>query len=164
MDAGALLARVGPGLFQQAFVVHDLEAAAYALSTTTGCSDFVTLPATMLPYRYRGETVECALELGFARSGNVQIELLQPVEGDGIHVEFLRDHGPGAHHLGFMVDDLDAELAAAAADGFDEVMSGAFGSLRFAYVDTFAELGLYTELVQDPDGMMAQLKPWRDPA
>ena len=26
------------------------------------------------------------------------------------------------------------------------------------------DVGLYTELVQDPDGMMAQLKPWRDPA
>jgi len=62
-DPSALLARIGGGLFQRAWVVADLEAAEHALRS--------------------------ALALGFARSGNVQIELIQPVRGDGIHFEFL---------------------------------------------------------------------------
>jgi hypothetical protein len=159
MSAADLLARVGPGLFQQAFVVADLDAAMTATRATLGASEFVTLPPTLLPYRYRGREVECSLAIGFARSGDVQVELIQPVAGEGIHAEFLAARGPGAHHLGFLVDDLDAELAAAA---FPEVMAGAFGALRFAYLDTTPELGLLVELVEDPDGMMARLMPWRD--
>lgn len=156
-----VLQRVGGGYFQQAFVVDDIDGAQAALTKAVGCSAFVTLPATSLPYRYRGRDVECALALAFARSGNVQIELLQPESGEGLHVEFLETNGPGAHHLGFIVDDLSAELSVARAAGFEEVMSGAFGTLRFAYLDTWDAWGSYIELVEDPDGMMQQIMPWR---
>jgi hypothetical protein len=161
MSAGSLLARFADGLFQQAFVVDDLDAAQQACTNALGCSAFVTLSPASLPYRYRGDEVECALAIAFARSGNLQIELIQPVDGRGLHEEFLTAHGPGAHHLGFMVEQLDDALAAAAGTGFAEAMSGQFGSLRFAYVDTFDALGTYLELVEDPDGMMFQLMPWR---
>jgi methylmalonyl-CoA/ethylmalonyl-CoA epimerase len=153
-----LLARIGSGFFQQAFVVADFDAAQRACVEVLGCSPFVSLPATSLPYWYRGREVECALALGFARSGNVQIELLQPVSGEGVHVEFLERNGPGAHHLGFIVEHIDDELA---ATDFEMVQSGRFGSLRFAYLDTWDALGAYVELVEDPDGIMNQLMPWR---
>lgn len=157
----SVLARVGPGIFQQAFVVADLAPAQAAFTQTIGCPTWVTVPATSLPYRYRGRDADCSLAIAFARSGNVQIELIQPVAGEGVHVEFLAEHGPGAHHLGFMVDQLDAELAVATDAGIDEIMAGTFGNLRFAYLDTWDTLGAYVELVEDPDGMMAQLMPWR---
>ncbi len=159
--ATAVLARVGSGLFQQAYVVADLDGAQAAMRATLGCSEFVTLPPADLDYELRGRTVQCALGLAFARSGNMQIELLQPVRGEGLHVEFLASNGPGVHHLGFLVDDLDAEVAAAAAGGVAKLMGGRFGNLRFCYLDTFDALGLYTELVEDPDAMMATIMPWR---
>ena len=161
-DTGGLMARISGGLFQQAFVVDDLERAESAMRAALGCGEFVDLPATDLDYELRGETVSCALALGFARSGNMQIELLQPVRGRGLHAEFLASNGPGAHHLGFLVDDRDEVQAVGAAAGFPMVLSGAFGSLRFGYLDTFAELGLYIEIVEDPDQMMIGLMPWRD--
>ena len=40
-------------------------------------------------------------------------------------------------------------------------MGGQFGSLRFCYLDTWDALGLYVELVEDPDAMMMSLMPWR---
>jgi methylmalonyl-CoA/ethylmalonyl-CoA epimerase len=158
---GDLLARVGGGLFQQAFVVADLEQAQRTMQATLGCGEFVNLPAADLDYDLRGERVSCALEIGFARSGNVQIELIRPVRGAGLHVEFLASSGPGAHHLGFLVDDLDAVVATAEPHGFANLMGGQFGSLRFCYLDTWDALGLYTELVEDPDSMMASIMPWR---
>jgi hypothetical protein len=158
---GGLLARIGDGLFQQAFVVADLERAQEAMRTTLGCGDFVNLPASDLEYDLRGERVSCALALGFARSGNIQIELIEPVRGAGLHVEFLESNGPGAHHLGFIVDDLDAVLALGAEHGFPNVMGGQFGSLRFCYLDTWETLGLYVELVEDPDAMLMAIMPWR---
>ena len=158
---GGLLARIGDGLFQQAFVVSDIEGAQAAMRSSLGCGDFVNLPASDLDYDLRGERVSCALELGFARSGNMQIELIQPVRGAGLHVEFLAANGPGAHHLGFIVDDLDAVVALGAERGFPKVMGGQFGSLRFCYLDTWDALGLYVELVEDPDAMLMSIMPWR---
>jgi methylmalonyl-CoA/ethylmalonyl-CoA epimerase len=158
---GGLLGRIGGGLFQQAFVVADLAQAQRAVRDSLGCGEFVDLPANDLGYDLRGERVSCALALGFARSGNVQIELIQPVRGAGLHVEFLASNGPGAHHLGFLVDDLDAVVAVGAASGFPNVMGGQFGSLRFCYLDTWAALGLYVELVEDPDAMLMAIMPWR---
>jgi len=162
VDVGGLLARFGGGLFQQAFVVADLAAAEHAMRTTLGCGEFVNLPADDLAYDLRGERVSCALALGFARSGNMQIELIQPVRGSGLHVEFLASHGPGVHHLGFLVDDIDAVVAFGAANGVANVMGGRFGSLRFCYLDTFDALGVYVELVEDPDAMLMAIMPWRE--
>jgi hypothetical protein len=158
---GGLLERIGAGLFQQAYVVADLPAAEEAMRATLGCGDFVNLPATDLEYELRGGHVSCALELGFARSGNTQIELLRPVRGAGLHVEFLASNGPGLHHLGFLVDDFDAVVALGAASGFANVMGSQFGSLRFCYLDTWDALGAYVELVHDPDAMMMAIMPWR---
>jgi len=158
---GGLLERIGAGLFQQAYVVADLTAAQDAMRATLGCGDFVNLPASDLEYELRGAQVSCALELGFARSGNTQIELLRPVRGAGLHVEFLASNGPGLHHLGFLVDDFDAVVALGEASGFANVMGSQFGSLRFCYLDTWDALGVYVELVHDPDAMMMAIMPWR---
>jgi methylmalonyl-CoA/ethylmalonyl-CoA epimerase len=160
-DIGGLLSRIGGGLFQQAFVVADLHAAEAAMRATLGCGDFVDLPPDDLDYEVRGEQVSCALALGFARSGNMQIELLQPVRGEGLHVEFLASNGPGAHHLGFLVDDIEAVIAFAEAEGFAKLMGSRFGRLRFCYLDTWDALGLYVELVEDPDAMLMAIMPWR---
>ncbi len=161
VEIGGLLARIGSGLFQQAYVVADLAAAQRAMRESLGCGEFVDLPADDLEYELRGARVSCALALGFARSGNMQIELLQPVRGEGLHVEFLASNGPGLHHLGFIVDDINAEIALADKNGFPKLMSGQFGSLRFCYLDTWDALGLYVELVEDPDAMLMAIKPWR---
>ena len=160
-DAGPLLARIGTGLFQQAFVVADRARAEQAMRETLGCGAFVDLPASDLEYDLRGARVSSALALGFARSGNMQIELIEPVRGEGLHVEFLASNGPGLHHLGFLVDDLDEIVAVGAASGFPNVMGGRFGSLRFCYLDTFETLGVYVELVEDPDAMLMAIMPWR---
>ena len=161
-DVAQLLGSIGGGLFQHAYVVADLAAAERSMREALGCSAFVDLPAADLDYELRGERVRSALTIGFARSGDVQLELIQPVRGPGLHAEFLAARGGGVHHLGFMVDDLDATLAHARALGVAKLMGGEFGALRFAYLDTVTEIGVYAEVVEDPDGMMASLQPWRD--
>ena len=149
----SLLGRVGAGLFQQAFVVDDFEGcAAGAARRRSGAASSSRCPPSDLEYDFRGGRTTCALEIGFARSGNVQIELLRPVRGIGLHSEFLASNGPGAHHLGFLVDDIDAEVDGRGALGFRTVQGATFGALRFCYLDTLAAFGLYVELVEDPTG------------
>jgi hypothetical protein len=155
----ALLARVGNGFFQEAFVVRDLDDAMRAFTDTIGCPKWATFPVFGAPYRYRGRDIESSVALAFGRSGKVQIELIQPVDGEGLTHEFLEEYGPGAHHLAYLVGDVNAEVETSRRDGIDCVMSGHIGTLYFAYLDTFARLGVYTELVEDPDGLVAALTP-----
>ncbi len=157
-DIGEVLARVGGELFQNSWVVDDLEAAKAAMGSALGCDDFVGFE--MDPkWQVGGETISSPMACGFARSGNMQIELMQPLGTGGVVADFLARFGAGPHHLGVRVDDLDAAVAAA---GVPAAMSADFGPLRLAFLDTVDELGLYIELLDDPDGMLWATKPWRD--
>jgi methylmalonyl-CoA/ethylmalonyl-CoA epimerase len=154
-----LLARIGAGYFQQAYVVRDLEAAMEAFTATVGCPRWTTFPAMGTPYRYRGRDIESSVSLAYGRSGKVQIELIQPLDGEGVTHDFLAEFGPGAHHIAFLVERLEPEIEAARREGIDCVMSAHIGTLSYSYLDTFATLGLYVEVVEDPDGLVAQLTP-----
>jgi hypothetical protein len=160
-EISAIFGRIGGGLFQQAWVVTDRAAAEESMRRSFGCTEFFELEMDV-DWQLRGRTVNCALSLAFGRSGNAQIELMQPLRGEGVHFEFLADRGPGLHHFGFLVDDLDESVAEATDDGFPGVMSGSFGDVRLCYLDTYNALGLYLELIEDPTGSLARVMPWRD--
>ncbi|MEV1068499.1 VOC family protein [Streptomyces sp. NPDC050263] len=158
---GTLTGRLGASLFQQAWVVSDLKVGEEAMRTALGCGEFTEFRMEQ-KWTLRGETVPGGLALGYARSGNMQIELMQPLAGTSIQHEFFAEHGAGPHHFGYLVADLHASLAAARRDGFDVAMSGRFGSVRVAFLDTYAELGLYLELIEDPDDLYWATRAWRD--
>jgi len=45
------------------------------------------------------------------------LELVEPVSPESASAQFLAKHGEGIHHIGFEVDDTDAELARCAEVG-----------------------------------------------
>jgi hypothetical protein len=47
------------------------------------------------------------LKIKVAKMGRVDLELIQPVEGESIWMEHLNNHGEGINHLGFFVDDIE---------------------------------------------------------
>ncbi|MDD5081879.1 MAG: VOC family protein [Dehalococcoidales bacterium] len=86
-----------------------------------------------------------------AQMGAVSFELVQPVTGKSVQREFLEKHGEGINHLGFMVDDVDKEVARMAKKGFKVVSSGrevAGAPFRFAYLDTDKVGGVVFEIVK----------------
>lgn len=70
--------------------------------------------------------------LAFAPLGPLQIELVQPVEGRIFQSRFLDTFGEGIHHLGFYVDDVDAEAANLVAQGAKLLITDPG---RFAYLE-----------------------------
>ena len=54
---------------------------------------------------------EWQVRISNARMGDVQLELLQPCGGKSALQESLDSTGEGLHHIGFLVDDLDGEIA-----------------------------------------------------
>lgn len=164
-NLGAVMGRLGPYLRQQAFVVDDLDAAKESMRRSFGCTKYFEFESTT-PWELGAEgssrTVQCDLGLAFGRSGNMMIELIQPLRGEGLHFDLLAERGPGAHHLGFFVDDYDGLRHAAIDDGYAPIMSGVMGNSRFCYLDTVDEIGVYLELIHDPDAMVFKMMPWWD--
>ena len=85
--------------------------------------------------------------------GPVGVELLQPVQGETVHKEFLEAMGEGVGHIAYAVQDLEAETAKMVEKGFPVILSitPAGRTERSAvYLDTRSRLsGLIVELVQD---------------
>ncbi len=101
---------------------------------------------------YRGKQIDCRLKLAIAQSGPIEIELIEVLEGETPHSEYVRDHGEGLHHVRFRAEKLDPKLEALKAAGFETIFYKRFGpTVAFAYVEAPKELGLsLIELLEMP--------------
>ncbi|MFX1536434.1 MAG: VOC family protein [Promethearchaeota archaeon] len=89
------------------------------------------------------------LKIGLLQLGEVQIELIQVLEGETIHSKFLEKKGEGLHHLGFFVDDIKKELTRLEEGGIKVLERGTvLEVVKFAYLDTEKFLGVVLELIQ----------------
>ena len=145
-----------PEVSQIGVVVEDLDRTIAFYESTFGLGPFETreLEAPNVPDR--GEEKHIKARLGFARLGQVELELIHIVEGDSFHLEFLREHGEGIHHLGFLVQDFAAKLEQAKAMGFEVLQADPFGQF-YAYLDTRSVGGIIFELIASADGKVSLL-------
>jgi methylmalonyl-CoA/ethylmalonyl-CoA epimerase len=82
--------------------------------------------------------------------GNMELELIQPLDGDSPHKEFLDTKGDGIQHLGFMVKDLSKEVKRLTENGASTMLTSEFkGGGGVAYLDLDVG-GIIVELVQRP--------------
>jgi len=99
---------------------------------------------------YRGKPFAPAQRVAIqtAQIGNMELELIQPINGESPHREFLEQKGEGVQHLGFFVDDLKEEVERLAAAGSTILLTSQFkGGGGVTYLDLDAA-GLIVELVQ----------------
>jgi catechol 2,3-dioxygenase-like lactoylglutathione lyase family enzyme len=119
---------VGIGSIDQvAVVVRDLDAAMerYATQLGIGPWDVYTYgPHRMHTMTFRGRDQPYVMKLALAQVGSTQYELIEPLEGPTTYHEFLDERAEGLHHLGYYVDNIDAEIARMAALGHPLLQSG----------------------------------------
>ena len=130
-----------PKIYQLGYVVADVEKAAKHYESALDIGPF-TEPfiVPMKKAVYNGRTVSTKIKTVFAKSGDIQIELIQPLDGENPYKEWLVSRGDGIHHLGFKVDDIDQAKAELAKKGMEPFFSADLVIMKFAYYDT-AELG-----------------------
>ncbi|MBN1692387.1 MAG: VOC family protein [Dehalococcoidales bacterium] len=80
--------------------------------------------------------------------GNMELELIQPIDGESPHQEFLDAKGEGIQHLGFIVDNLEKEVKHLTGRGSEILLTSQFkGGGGVTYLDLNAA-SLVVELVQ----------------
>jgi len=139
-----------PPVEQIGIVVRDLDRAMEYYTSTFGWGPFEVHIADLNGVLYRGQLSDCKLKLAMTRSGPIEIELIQVLEGETPHTEFLRERGEGLHHLRFRIPDLDTILAEWAKLGIRPIWSKSYPEfgVAFAYMDTTAIGGVMTELIE----------------
>jgi methylmalonyl-CoA/ethylmalonyl-CoA epimerase len=137
-----------PKVSQLGYVVADIEKACKYYESTLGTGPFCPpFEVDMGGATFRGRPVQTKIKVAFVQSGDVQIELIQSVEGKNPYTEYLAKHGDGIHHLGFTVTDMEAMKAEFAAAGLQPVFYHDMVVMQFAYYDTSRIGGVMTELL-----------------
>jgi methylmalonyl-CoA/ethylmalonyl-CoA epimerase len=145
-------------------VVHDLESHAARQSDLLGAGPWRIYefgPHMMTWYEDHGSPA-VGRTLVALNDTRPQVELLQPVSGPSIYQAWLGEHGEGLHHVGVVVDSVDAVVAAAQGLGIDILSSGAGfgvdGSGKFAYLETRAQIGMIVEVIEPPTSLGEPLR------
>jgi methylmalonyl-CoA/ethylmalonyl-CoA epimerase len=131
-------------------VVRDMKKAIERL-TTLGIGPFTPriLPADARE-TYRGKPFipSQRVSIQITRIGNMELELIQPINGESPHQEFLDQKGEGIQHLGFTVNNLEEDVKRLTHEGCEIMLTSQFkGGGGVAYLDLEAA-GLIVELVQ----------------
>jgi methylmalonyl-CoA/ethylmalonyl-CoA epimerase len=103
-------------------VVRDIDKAVEYYSSVFGLGPFTTEVYDLKSFIYRGKTASARVKAAIAYSGAVFIELVQVLEGETVHTEFLREKGEGMQHVAFLVRNLDETLKELAKSGIEPAM------------------------------------------
>jgi len=139
-------------IMQVGVVVRDMDKAIKRLSSL-GMGPFESwlLPPDREEW-YRGQPHKANVKISMAQVGNVQLELIEPLEARSVHKEFLDGKGEGIQHVMFAVKDLEKELARLTKEGAIELLHAKLpDGTELAYLDLNVG-GIIIELVQKGKG------------
>jgi catechol 2,3-dioxygenase-like lactoylglutathione lyase family enzyme len=152
------LGRVG----QLGIVVRDIQASMEHYWRVLGIGPWKVYTNGSPPLRnvtYYGRPASYRVRVALAHTESMVYELIQYLEGDSIHRDFLAAQGEGIEHVGIYVPSLDEPLSRLRSQGVTVLQSadglGAIGDGRYAYLDTRGTLGVVLELIQAPSQRVA---------
>ena len=134
-------------LVQVGIVVKDMDKTIERLSSYgIGPFEHRAVPAGAKEW-YKGKPMEAVFKIAAVRLGGMELEFIQPVDGESPHQEFLDEKGEGIQHLAFAVDNLDEDIENLKEKGATIQMQSDLGPLKVAYMDMKTS-GLVFELMQ----------------
>ena len=89
------------------------------------------------------------IKIKMCQLGPLSLELTEPVEGDNYNTTYMRQHGEGANHVAFQVDDLAAEVKELQDKGVPAMY---YAKGAYAYMDARKVGGVVIELFQKRTG------------
>lgn len=142
---------------QVGIVVEDLDAFLNALEELVGVGDFEVIDyppdGVEVNTTYYGKPSALKMKAAFKNFDSFQLEVVQPGEGESIYKDFLKEKGPGIHHIRFTDVRLDQISEALSQQGIQAIASGRglHGDSKWTYFDTSEVLqGLILEVRRPP--------------
>ncbi|ANI80177.1 Ribulose-bisphosphate carboxylase (plasmid) [Sphingobium sp. EP60837] len=136
---------------QMAYVVRDMDAALEHWLDVMKVGPFVVFDRSRdgRTILYRGTQTYADISLAFAYIGDVQIEIIQPLDDEPSPFrEFLDSGREGLHHIGFWPDDFELARGHFEEQGFKEIYAVLTDGRRSgAYYESPCVMGGIVELV-----------------
>ena len=142
-----------PPVSQIGIVVRDMQRAVDYYSSVFGLGPFTVYEFAPEKHCYMEEPSPIKFQLGKAMLGDIELELIQPIEGKSHHKEFLATVGEGLQHLGFNVPNYDEVFEKFVQEGFKPLMRAESyvptykGTVRACYFDTRRVGGVLFEII-----------------
>ena len=144
----------GSGMFQDlaqiGVVVEDLDKAMAGLSEIFGIGPFSVLEDDADSQKvHRGKPGNFAARKAFVQVGPIELELIQPLRGDCIWGDFLRERGEGIHHIRFNVSSVEPVIEFMEGQGIEvsQIGSGLRPGTRWVNFDTDDRVGFTVEIM-----------------
>jgi Glyoxalase/Bleomycin resistance protein/Dioxygenase superfamily len=145
--------------FQIGHVVDDVLGAAASWARTFGIGPFHVLPVIEQRADYSGEIRTVSVQIAVAQAGPVQIELIQQhCDTPSIFSQWSRGGTSAFHQIATLTDDYDAKTAHFTALGYAIAAESLGRGFRVAYIDTAADFGFYTEIVEAPPSFVDHVR------
>ena len=140
-------------LAQIAWVVKDIEATERIFRETMSITNFSNAEIIRLKEfesTYYGQPCDAESLVAIAYTGEIFIELIQPISGHSIFQDYL-DKNPagGVQHIAYStpVASLDKAISEMADKGFQVVTSVNHPIAKIVFFDTSKDIGVFTEIM-----------------
>jgi catechol 2,3-dioxygenase-like lactoylglutathione lyase family enzyme len=102
-------------------------------------------------FHKNGKPIQAKVKIAWANIGNVELELIEPQDQHSLYADFLKEHGPGIHHVMLGTADYDRCLDHMGEQKVTAIGGGELQDTRFQMFDTQDLLGFICEIADgDP--------------
>jgi methylmalonyl-CoA/ethylmalonyl-CoA epimerase len=98
---------------------------------------------------FEGNPTEARAKLAFFDMGSLQLELIEPDENPSTWRKHLDEHGEGPHHIAFFVEGMHGKIQIMEKRQMPLLQKGEYTGGKYAYMDTFKDLKIVMELLEN---------------
>lgn len=143
------------GVAEIIMVVNDLDAAMKTQWEEFGIGPWRiwTLDSSNVKdMKQRGEDKEFSIRIAYTQIGDVNWEIIQPLDENSTYAELLRENGGGVHNIVFSVRDYDKARAFLQSKNYQIYGGGDWQGVKFSIFDTAGALPVKAEIFHAPEG------------
>ncbi|MFF3147412.1 VOC family protein [Streptomyces sp. NPDC057927] len=141
------MSRIFGQIAQIGYVVRDLRASMEHWVAQGVGPWFYMDPVRLDHFRYRGVDSDMRMAAAVANSGDIQIELIQPLDdAPSLYKDFLDSGREGAQHVAYWSRDYQDLYDRSLSLGYTVAQEGSISGGRFAYLDTEKDSGTVIEI------------------
>lgn len=102
-------------------------------------------------FHKNGKPIQAKVKIAWANIGNVELELIEPQDQHSLYADFLRERGPGIHHVMLGTSNYATCLKHMNSQKIAAIGGGELQGTRFQMFDTQELLGFICEIAEgDP--------------
>lgn len=152
---------------QIGIIVDDIDSGIETWMKRLGIGPWTVFRNVRITGEYRGQATSVTCEVAMGYQGTTQVELMQITnDAPSPYRDAAGELLMGMHHMAWVVDDLDAAIASAEADGMKLVFKAGSPGTRVAYMEIDDQRGMMFEFIESPttrelmDSGIAATRTW----